>query len=108
PQNSRCAHSPAPAGLLAPLSSDSHTPGPMHADRQRICSHSRVGGEEPAVKVRAALSCAVAPPAGAGLLAVDASHLQPQPDDLCDVDRKQHGAKEKHGIKLSCDAVEDE
>ena len=58
--------------------------------------------------VRAALSRAVALPARACLLAVDASHLRPQPDDLYDVDRKQHGVKKKHGIKLSCDAVEDE
>jgi hypothetical protein len=50
----------------------------------------------------------VALPTRACLLAVDASHLRPQPNDLYDVDRKQHGVKKKHGIKLSCDAVEDE
>ena len=55
-----------------------------------------------------ALSRAVALPTRPCLLAVDASHLQPKPDDLCDVDRKQHGVKKKDGIKLSCDAVEDE
>ena len=32
------------------------------------------------------------------------SHLGPQLDDLDDVDRKQHGMKQKHGIKVSCDA----
>jgi hypothetical protein len=36
------------------------------------------------------------------------SRLQPQLDDLHDVDRKQHGVKQKHGIKVSCDAVKDE
>jgi hypothetical protein len=50
----------------------------------------------------------VALSARACLLAVDASHLQPQSDDLHDVDRKQHGVKKKHGIKLSCDTLEDE
>ena len=65
-------------------------------------------GEDPRREVRGALSRAVALSARACLLAVDASHLQPQSDDLHDVDRKQHGVKKKHGIKLSCDAVEDE
>jgi hypothetical protein len=42
------------------------------------------------------------------LLAVGASDLQPKLDDLHDIDRKQHGVKKKHGIKLSCNPIEDE
>jgi hypothetical protein len=48
-------------------------------------------------RCRAALVCLLLTP-----------HLQPQSDDLHDIDRKQHGVKKKYGIKLSCDAVEDE
>src|ERR1700745_4021210 len=36
------------------------------------------------------------------------SHSQPELDDLDDVDRKQHGMKQKHGIKVSRDAIQDE
>jgi len=36
------------------------------------------------------------------------SHSQPELDDLDDVDRKQHGMKQEHGIKVSCDAIQDE
>ena len=73
-----------------------------------MCHSRQLGEPAPSARVRAALSRAVALPARACLLAVDASHLRPLPNDLYDVDRKQHGVKKKHGIKLSCDAVEDE
>ena len=33
------------------------------------------------------------------------SHLGPQLDDLDDVDRKQHGMKQKHGIKVFASTV---
>src|SRR5262249_43682831 len=36
------------------------------------------------------------------------SHLKPKLDDFDDVDRKQHGVKQKHRIKVSCNAIEDE
>src|SRR6266404_8218145 len=58
-------------------------------------------------KIRTALLRA-ALPARSYLLAISASHLQPKPDDLHDVDRKRNSVKKKHRIKVSCDAIEDE
>ena len=51
--------------------------------------------------------CSVLP---CGVIAafVSLSYLEPQLDDLNDVDWKQHSVKQKHGIKVSCDAIEDE
>jgi hypothetical protein len=39
-------------------------------------------------------------------LIVDTSHLQPQSDNLHNIHRKQNRVKQKDGIKLSCNSIE--